>query len=282
MTPWISARAAVLLGAGALSTAALVAAPHGRTHLDRAETLGHGDVGAASPADTVHARAVLAAARGASPLLCAMAARSLEGWGGGWSAAPIPGDEVVRATLRWTGGERPSAEAATLLAGAVGDADACVRRIGATLAGRSRDPAAVRALRSALGAAAAATRAAAALGLGFARDTGSLAPLGAALRDDAAEVRATAAWALGRIGDTGVAPGLRGALEDADRSVRRAALWALGQMRDSVARDAMIEALKDQDPEVRRTAARALGGNFVSPWPRPAPRPRPRPFPPGD
>ena len=193
-------------------------------------------LGQALPGDSAIAARLLAAARGADPLLCALASRSVEGrfgWGGMHvEANPLFGAdprflEVLRATAS---GFRDSA-VVHLLRPALDDPDPCVRRFAIPLLGRTRHRFAASTLRQAIRAPDAATREAAALGLGYADDHGAAPSLIGLLGDDAPTVRAAAAWALGEIEDPSSIPALARTLErDGDPRVRLAAAWALGSM----------------------------------------------------
>jgi HEAT repeat protein len=187
--------------------------------------------GAAAP----DVAALLAAARGAPPVLCALAARAVgdfgnSGWGRGADApapplgAPLAAgadDEDQRGGLA----RLSAAEAAPLL-DAVGDDDPCVRELAVRVLGRQREPATrdavAAALASRLAAPAAPMRAAAAFGLGLAGPPAAVPPLVRALGDQTADVRANAAWALGRIEDGRALAPLTARAGDADARVREA------------------------------------------------------------
>ncbi len=221
--------------------------------------------------DSAAVATILAAARGANPLLCDLAASALDQrlqWGNPpfwgdfhpgdyWLRNPDPAVAAsVRAAfrvLRDPGVIEP-------LRRALGDADACVRRLAAPLLGRTRHPQAVAALSAALRDTSPATRAAAVLGLGFAQSQPTVPQLIAALTDRAPAVRRLAAWALGEIANASAVPRLVQALGDAEPSVRATAAWALGQIEDPSAVLPLSQLLQhDGDVEVRKTAAWALG-----------------------
>jgi HEAT repeat protein len=221
---------------------------------------------APTPADERAAvTAVLAAARGANPVMCALAARAIDQafhWGDfrpGYDPRDLEARQV-RETVRLTLDVLHDPELVAPLGAALSDADPCVRRLAAPLLGRVRRPQAVQTLRAALRDSAATTREAAALGLGFAGDARALPDLIAALRDGMPNVRVAAAWALGQIESRGSVRSLVGALDDADARVRATAAWALGRIEDPEAVGVLARALRrDQDVDVRRNAAWALG-----------------------
>ena len=225
--------------------------------------------------DSAAVAAVLVAARGASPMICELAARSVDqlfGWGGDWSnwggqfhptdvalrgrdAATYRRVRDVLGVLRDPGVIDP-------LRRALGDPDPCVRRIAAPLLGRVQHPRAVEVLRAALRDPEARTRAMAALGLGFAHDVRTIGALTPVLSDANPEVRAMAAWALGEIGsgDGAATPRLVNALGDAEPLVRATAAWALGEIEDRSALPSLTRLLREDDnPDVRKAAAWALG-----------------------
>ena len=182
--------------------------------------------------DSVLATRFLAGLRGATPLTCEMAIRSL-GIGWGWRVQQrVPDAQVDQQELiRWaTSGSRDPSAVPPLAAGLVDD-DPCVRRMAARLLGRMRNPQANDALLSALSAPDAALRSLAAIGLGYAEDRASVDPLMATLGDAVPSVRATAAWALGEIEDERALPALAQLLaRDSAPEVRRAAAIAIGNL----------------------------------------------------
>jgi HEAT repeat protein len=193
--------------------------------------------------DTAVVAAVLAAGRGANPLLCELALRSIDRpsrWNGdmGWVIGVVPGDYALRRGDARVQRVAPAAlealhdpAAIAPLRSAIGDADPCVRRLAASLLGRLHHPRAVAALSAALTDRDTDTRAMAALGLGLAQEAATGPALLAALRDTAPPVRALAAWALGEIEDVAASGALTRLLRgDPDRDVRMAAAWALGNL----------------------------------------------------
>src|SRR5688572_18273033 len=216
----------------------------------------------AAPTDTALLGSFLASVRGANPVLCALAARSVDGRGG-WGSdlgMPLAGDERVRRVVRAAVHERLDAAAVPPLRAALASDDACTRRLAAPLLGRVDHASARDALRRALRDPSAAVREGAALGLGFAEDAGALGALVAALGDAEAPVRAMAAWSLGELEQRAAVPPLVRALADASADVRAAAARALGELEDPAA-IAPLSALlaRDASADVRRMAAWALG-----------------------
>ena len=175
---------------------------------------------------------MLAAVRGAGPLLCEMAVRTIEsqwGWSWGWDVRRK--DVAVRATLERTSRTDSSGTAVPMLRAALSDSDACVRRLAAPLLGRTRHPSARAALRAALQDTSVDTREAAAYGLGYSEDASVIPALLAGLQDAVPRVRVASAWALGSIEDRRAIGALVRVLrEDRDPEVRAAAAWALGEI----------------------------------------------------
>lgn len=191
----------------------------------------------AAPAESLAMR-LIAGARGADPVVCALASFAVEGrygWGGmdpSFEALEVDGEEA-EATVRWTLSFEADAGAVEALASALGDPDACARRLAAIRLGRTRSPAGTAALVEALGGGSAATRRSAALGLGFGED-------------DPADDRAVDALLEG--------------LDDPDPGVRGSAAWALGRLDAERAIGRLASLLTgDESADVRRNAALALG-----------------------
>lgn len=182
--------------------------------------------------DSLLAARFLAGLRGATPLTCEMAIRSL-GIGWGWRGQQrVPDARIDQQELiRWASeGPRDPSAVPPLSAGLVDD-DPCVRRMAARLLGRMRNQEANEALLSALSAPDPALRALAAIGLGYAEDRSTVDPLMETLRDEVASVRATAAWALGELEDERALPALAQLLaRDSAPEVRRAAAIAIGSL----------------------------------------------------
>lgn len=208
--------------------------------------------------------ALIAAVRNANPVLCELAARgaSWDGnWRGGGPGVPFRDrSAAVMDLVRFAASSPKGRDVIAPLRATLGDPDACVRRFGAPLLGRTQHAEAVEALLTALRDANPVTRESAAVGLRFAEKPSTVEPLTRALGDQEASVRAASAWALGEIEDTRAIPSLERALKDADALVRINAAWALGEIEDPAAIPALTAALReDRDPEVRKMAAWALG-----------------------
>ena len=187
----------------------------------------------ATVADSAAVMAVVESVRGANPVVCELAARTVENqWGWGMSSNfRAPRDATVRAALDVTHGRRAPDAAVPALAAALRDDDACVRRLAAPLLGRVRTPATLAALRSALRDERPATRQGAATALGFGEDPAAIPALLGGLQDAEPRVRAACAWALGEIEDSRAIGALVRVLrEDRDADVRAAAAWALGSI----------------------------------------------------
>lgn len=209
--------------------------------------------------------AVLTGARGANPVMCALAARALDQsmhWGDFRPGYDPRGLEAraVRETLRVAFDVLHDPSVVDVLRPALGDPDACVRRVAAPLLGRLRHPDGLQALRRAVRDPSAVTRETAALSLGFSGDALAVPDLVATLRDATPEVRIAAAWALGEIESKTALQPLVAALEDTDARVRATSAWALGRIEAPEAVAVLARALRrDQDVDVRRNAAWALG-----------------------
>ena len=207
----------------------------------------------------------LAAVRGTGAVACELAVRSVSGrnWNGRGGDPSAGADTAARTLVDDVLMRNAAAAAVPELRTALGDADACVRRVAAPILGRVDDPAATRALLDALRDPTAPTRAAGATGLAYSgrRRAGDVRdPLAAALRDADAAVRAASAWALGELHVTGVTSAIAELLHDRDTGVRRASAVALGSLEDPAAVAPLVSALRDDaDPGVRQAAAWALG-----------------------
>ena len=186
-------------------------------------------------ADSAAVGAVLAAVRGANPLLCELAVRTVEqqgGWGGPMSFdLRAPADPAVRAALLAIRQEHVVPSAVPALGAALGDEDACVRRVAAPLLGRVAHATALAALRQALRDERPGTREAAAIGLGYTNNPAVIPALLAGLQDSVARVRVACVVALGEIDDHRAVGALTRLLrEDRDDAVRAAAAWAIGEI----------------------------------------------------
>jgi HEAT repeat protein len=218
------------------------------------------------PAQEEDARAVLAAARGTSPVMCVLAVQSAgNGWG--WSVgddedAPALARTVdeVRHALEWMRSHQATAADVATLRDGLGDPDPCVRWMSARLLSRDHVPGGADALLEALQSGDATRRDAAILGVGWSGDQRAVGPLTGMLGDRDAEVRAGAAWALGHVESHESTQPLIRLTGDGEPKVRRAAARALGRIEDAAAIPALAQLLaRDSDPTVRRAAAWALG-----------------------
>lgn len=215
--------------------------------------------------DSAQVRALLEAARGTNPLVCDLAARTVDGrfgWssGGGDFTPGSLADSLGSDVASWVHERKIDPATVPLLRAAIADQDWCVRRLAAPILGRVRDASAMQAMLGALAASDAGTREMAALALGFADDARAVTPLVARLRDESPRVRATAAWALGEIESKEAVRPLIDALRDGDALVRESAAQALGEVEDTAGIAPLTDVLKsDRAPAVRRAAARALG-----------------------
>ncbi len=211
------------------------------------------------PLDVV---ALLTAARGAPPLICAFAAQSVRGYGwGNWNDAPsTPLAAVVTMPDRETGNATfPPADVDRLFEG-LASADPCVRELSVRLLGGQKSESIASAFVTRLGSTDAPTREAAAFGLGLSQPASAESALIQALRDAAAGVRANSAWALGRIADGRALAPLLGLFRDESEKVRLAAVVATGRMDSTSAVAALMRVVQnDPAPSVRRSAAWALG-----------------------
>ena len=258
-------------GTAAMAGLALLALP--ATLLPRPARHAGGDGEGLAPAavaaaaqDGEGARALLAAVRGANPVLCELATAAV---GNGWPWGSGDDDDAPslarrtgesRAALDWVGRRVDNAGDVAVLRGGLADPDACVRRVSARLLGRGRTQAGVDALLEALRSGDPARREAAILGLGYTESERAVGPLTALLDDGDPEVRGGAAWALGHVGRREATPALARLVRDREPRVRRAAARALGRLEDAAAVPALAQLLaSDSDPTVRRAAAWALG-----------------------
>ncbi len=188
----------------------------------------------ASPADSALASRLLAGARGADPVICGLAARALDqGW---WGDGPrmevgVSDEPPAREVVEWALSDREDSGGVAILAAALADPDACVRRLAARVLGRTSAPEVLEALTRALASANPAEQEMAAVGLGHAGDPAAIPPLVEALEDPDVEVRIAAAWALGEIEDPAAIEALTEALTaDEAATVREAAAWVLGEI----------------------------------------------------
>ena len=205
--------------------------------------------------------ALLSAARGVPPLICAFAAQSVGNGGWGWYDAPAsPVASEVTSRLRDFGREKLAPGDVRLLLDSLSSTDACVRELSVRLLGRQRDTTIVSGLVERLGSRTPETREVAALGLGAVGAKSAVDPLMRTLRDATPGVRANSAWALGHIQDGRALRPIMDLLRDEDARVRESAAVAIGRIDSSTAVEALIRVVReDTSPAVRRSAAWALG-----------------------
>ena len=204
----------------------------------------------------VDADRFLAAARGADPVICSLAAAPLgDRWGN--SDSPPAVRDAETALVDWA--LKPSIvdRDRIVLEAGLRDADGCVRAMAARIL--AADEEGPRILVQALGDDAADTRRVAAQGLGYAEERSSVPALIRRLDDDDAGVRAASAWALGRIEDPTAEQSLGRALRDPSPEVRLAAIHALGSLELESSIDLLLPMLSDDDPRARAATAHALG-----------------------
>ena len=187
--------------------------------------------------DSVYARELLAAVRGANGVLCSAVDHSFQT--GGWSTGLTSiietdfADQRSADVTRWIGKRHYDVSVLAVARRALGDDDACVRRVGARIAGGVATEDLHERLRGELASAQPGTRAAAAFALGFADNRTALPALQQRLTDSDRNVRVAAIWALGTIGDAASSATMAALLErDPDPVVRSAAAWALGRIHD--------------------------------------------------
>lgn len=222
-----------------------------------------GGIGQGAPSFDVSA--LLTSARGAPPMICALAAQSMRrwGWNGDWDDAPsTPLRSIVSAVndrLNRNSGNLPAEDIDRLMAGLASD-DPCVRELSVRLLGTQKGEPTSGALVARLASNDASLREVAALGLGFIEPVTAISPLIRALGDQSPGVRANSAWALGRIEDGRALRPLVALFDDAATMVREAAVVAVGQMESTATVAALIRVVRqDNAPSVRRVAAWALG-----------------------
>src|SRR4051794_33203598 len=166
--------------------------------------------------------ALLAAARGAPPMICGLASRAVRnyGWGDRSDAPASPlGSFTTSSGYDFDRGQLPAADVQRLMAGLSSD-DACVREMSVRLIGNQKPDAVAGELISRLGSPDVALRTISALGLGLVEAPASVDPLIRALRDAASDVRANSAWALGRIENGRALSPLLGLFGDNAEAVR--------------------------------------------------------------
>jgi len=212
--------------------------------------------------------ALLTAARGAPPLICALASQAVRGYGwNDWSDAPAtPLSSVGSIRTRDINESRLTTEDIDKLLTGLASDDACVRELSVRVlaGGRNEDIATKDAIANALvtrlRAPEVPMREVATFGLGLVAPISALDPLIATLRDANAGIRANAAWALGRIDNGKALAPLVGLFRDSEVRVREAAVVATGRIDSVSSIPALMRVLQnDEAPSVRRVAAWALG-----------------------
>lgn len=186
--------------------------------------------------DTASLDRLLRAVRGADPLLCELATRSVDNHGrwsrwGPMSGNPLDGDSTAAAIISWIQRDHRDPRFVARLSAGMRDTDRCVRRVAGSFLGRVEHPSATAALLEALDDQSADTRFVAVVGLGLSEDSTALQPLVRRLSDQSADVRRAAAWSLGSLEKKAALLPLIDALNrDADARVRQAAAWAIGRV----------------------------------------------------
>lgn len=189
------------------------------------------------PDDTAAVARLLSVVRGTDPIVCEMAVRTADRHGSWSTWGPVGGhalvvDSAAAAVLDWVHRSHNDPALVAPLRASLGDADACVRRLGSALLSRVRHPSAVTALVSALDDSRPGTREVSALGLGMAESQAAANALQRRLEDSAPAVRRAAAWALGELEVKAALPALIDLLaKDPDPRVRQSAAWAIGSIR---------------------------------------------------
>ncbi|HEX6066060.1 MAG TPA: HEAT repeat domain-containing protein [Longimicrobiales bacterium] len=187
--------------------------------------------------DSVYARELLEAVRGANGILCGAIDRTFDT--GSWSHSLTSiietdfADQRSADVARWIGSGRFDESVLPIARAAMRSEDACVRRMAARIAGETTSRDVHQQLRAELSDANARVRTAAVFAIGFADRAEAIPVLRERLSDSDRNVRVAAIWALGSIGDDSVNDTMVNLLErDADPVVRSAAAWALGRIND--------------------------------------------------
>lgn len=227
--------------------------------------LGEFNAERAAPLDIT---ALLTAAHGAPPMICALASQAVRGYGwGDWNDAPVmPLSSVGAARGRDMNERRLSTDDVEKLLTGLASDDACVREISVRLLGGQRNESTVTketiatALVTRLRSPEVAMREVTTFGLGILAPASAIDPLISTLRDATVGVRANAAWALGRIENGKALAPIVGLFRDSDARVREAAVVAAGRIDSASSVPALMRVLQnDEAPSVRRVAAWALG-----------------------
>ncbi len=187
--------------------------------------------------DSTYARQLLESVRGANGILCGAVDRAFDT--GYWSHSLTSivetdfADQRSADVSRWIGKRRFHESVISIAKTALASDDACIRRVGARLAGNIAGGNLHERLRAELTSDNPRTRSAALFALGFADKAGAIPTIRERLDDSDRNVRVAAIWALGSIGDGSISNTLVTLLErDSDPVVRSAAAWALGRIND--------------------------------------------------
>jgi hypothetical protein len=186
--------------------------------------------------DSIYARHLLDAVRGANGVLCSAVDRSFDT--GYWHHAlggVIETDFADQRSVevsQWIGNRKFDDTVLPIGRGALSSADACERRIGARILGNLRNRERLfEQLRGELSASDAHTRTATLFALGFSDNHAAIPAIRERLSDSDRNVRVAAIWALANVGDVSMSSTMVSLLErDSDPVVRSAAAWALGRL----------------------------------------------------
>ena len=216
------------------------------------------DPSAKSVDSSADVRTLIAAAHGASPLLCSYAVHAVGNGGWGWDnapATPLPHPE-----RRSSRSEPLTPDGVQFLLASLGGNGPCASELAVRLLANDESAAVTDGLIRTLASADTSARMVAALGLGLSSPDRAADALIGVVNDKATGVRANAIWALGRIGDGRAVRPATGALRDPSPMVREAAAGTLGQLDSTSSAAALARVLaSDEVAAVRRTAAWALG-----------------------
>ena len=209
--------------------------------------------------DPLDVNALLAAAKGAPTMICALAAQSIGNNWGNWSDAPATPLKSVSSTesdYDFRSDALSTSDIQTLLQALSSD-DPCVRELSVRVVTRRKSDTVVSGLVSRLSAESAPLREVASLGLGLAHSATSIDPLIRTLKDGVPAVRANSAWALGRLQAGRALTPLMGLFNDDAESVRLAAVGAVGRIDSTRSVPTLIRVVKqDASPSVRRVVWR--------------------------
>ena len=168
--------------------AALLSSDGTRAALTGSDETGTKSAGPLAQAAESGIAELIGSARGAPPLLCALASRAVRGFGN-WHEAPVSPIQVDRTRL-YTDRPELSREDTDLLVQSLSSDDACVRELAVRLVARRGDETVTREFITRLGSQTESVREVAALGLGIQEPAAAVDPLIRMLRDQGAGVRA--------------------------------------------------------------------------------------------